>query len=276
MSTTPSSAPQPAAASGQQPIREVRIYGHTALFYWWPVWVIGYIMSLITLANDDRSLIVSKNFVQVDHLASGEIKVSKSGGEEIKGDYKLEYMHKSKNLGVVFAIVLLLVIVITNVHLRGLSSAIAIVLILLFTVLFAWLGVWDNILTALGRLSIHMNLGFYLFFSTALFIAWLLTFILYDRLSYWRVTPGQITHDYVFGGGEKAYDTEGMAFEKLRDDLFRHWVLGFGSGDLRMFPLSAAPMGSRDEFHMHNVLFVGAKLRRIQDMIAQKPDTSTR
>jgi len=26
---------------------------------------------------------------------------------------------------------------------------------------------------------------------------------------------------------------------------------------------------------MHNVLFVGAKLRRIQDMIAQKPDTST-
>jgi len=274
MSTTPSSMPQHAAQVGPPPVRQVRIYGHTALFYWWPVWLVGFVCALATWVNEDRLLIVPKDFSRVEVLSDGQIKVhSPTGVHEPKS--KLEFMHHSRNLGVIFTIVLVLVIVITNVHLRGLSSAIAIVLILLFTVLFAWMGVWDDIMNALGRLSIHLNLGFYLFFSTALFIVWLLTFFLYDRLSYWRVTPGQITHDYVFGGGEKAYDTEGMAFEKLRDDLFRHWVLGFGSGDLRMYPLSVAPMGQRDEFHMHNVLFVGAKLRRIQDMIAQKPDTST-
>jgi hypothetical protein len=34
-------------------------------------------------------------------------------------------------------------------------------------------------------------------------------------------------------------------------------------------------MARGEELQVHNVLFVGAKLRRIQDMIAQKPDTST-
>lgn len=268
---TPAPVSQPALAG---PIREIRVYGHTSLFYWWPIWFTGFIMALITWVNDDRALFVQKDFTQVKVLSGGEIEITTPGSTHIY-DQKLEYTHKSKNPGVIFAMVVLLVIVITNVPLRGLSSAIAIVLVLLFTVLFAWLGVWDEILQAFGKLSIHLNLGFYLFFSTALVIVWSLVFFGYDRLSYWRITPGQITHDYVFGGGQKSYDTEGMAFEKLRDDLFRHWVLGFGSGDMRMYPLTMAGNTNRDELQVHNVLFVGAKLRRIQDMIAQKPDQST-
>jgi hypothetical protein len=238
------------------------------------VWLVGFTMALVTWANEDRLLIVPKDFNTVEQLKDGDIKINTPRGASLPRA-KLEFVHPSKNLGVIFTIVLVIVIVITNVPLRGLSSAIAIVLLLLFTVLFAWLHWWDDILEALGRLSIHLNLGFYLFFSTALLIAWLLVFVVYDRLSYWRITPGQITHDYVFGGGQKSYDTEGMAFEKLRDDLFRHWVLGFGSGDMRMYPMTTAGNASKDELSVQNVLFVGAKLRRIQDLIAQKPDETT-
>ena len=49
-------------------------------------------------------------------------------------------------------------------------------------------------------------------------------------------------------------------------------MLGFGSGDMRMFPMTAAGNASKDELSVQNVLFVGAKLRRIQDMIAERPE----
>ena len=30
-----------------------------------------------------------------------------------------------------------------------------------------------------------------------------------------------------------------MVFEKIRQDLFRHWILGLGSGDLRINTMGA-------------------------------------
>jgi hypothetical protein len=29
-------------------VREVRVYSHSPLFYWWPVWAVGYILALVT------------------------------------------------------------------------------------------------------------------------------------------------------------------------------------------------------------------------------------
>lgn len=278
MSNAESPSTRPAGTSGAPAAsmpKEIRIYGHTALFYWWPVWLLGYILGIVTYFNDSRVLILhSKKVRDADIVVSEEsLKAHEllqaqqiPAGTDIR-----ERMHPNKNLGVIYGIVIFLVIIITNVPLRGLSSAVAIVLILFFTVLFAWLDYWGEILEALGRLSVHINMGFYFFFSTVLFIAWALVFFVYDRMSYWRITPGQITHEFVFGGGQTSYDTENMAFKKLRDDLFRHWVLGFGSGDMIMYPL-AATKTEREELQVHNVLFVGAKLRRIQEMIAAKPE----
>ena len=59
-----------------------------------------------------------------------------------------------------------------------------------------------------------------------------------------------------------------MVFQKRQDDLFRHWVIGFGSGDLQM-----QTMGGRGEAsNVVNVLFVIGKISRIQRLIATKPD----
>ena len=49
-----------------------------------------------------------------------------------------------------------------------------------------------------------------------------------------------------------------MVVHKRRDDLFRHWILGFGSGDLIVRTGGANPQA----FELPNVLFVGPKLRR--------------
>src|SRR5438128_2354233 len=83
----------------------------------------------------------------------------------------------------------------------GLMSVVVIVTAMFFTVLFAWLGWWDYILEWLPYLDIRMNMGFYVFFSTAIFIVWALAFWIFDRMTYWRIRPGQMTFERVVGGG---------------------------------------------------------------------------
>jgi hypothetical protein len=258
----------PVASSAES--RELKIYGHTALFYWWPVWVLGYIMALATGLEEHKSrLAIVPEGSAYDKEANRIVLPPGRTMDPRVQDIK-ERIHPAKGLGVIFVVVLLIVILITNLPLLGLSSFLAILGILLITVVFALLDWWEKIFQAIQLLSLHMNMGFYIFFSTALLIAWALVFFVYDRMNFWRITPGQITHEYVIGGGQRSYDTGNMAFEHLRDDLFRHWILGFGSGDLVMHPMTGASL-VKEELHIHNVLFVGAKLRRIQEMIAEKP-----
>ena len=125
-----------------------------------------------------------------------------------------------------------------------------------------------DVLRWLGNPKIHLNLGAYLCFSMLMFITWALTVFIFDRMTYWRIKPGQITFEYVFGSGSKSYDTDGMVLEKHRDDLFRHWLLGLGSGDLEIQTTGA----HHDRIDVPNVLFIGSKVEVIQRMIAIKPE----
>jgi hypothetical protein len=219
---------------------ELILYSHSNLFYWWPVWLLGYIFAALTYFNN----------VQVD----------------IAGQKVLT--HPSKNLGVYFTVVFFLVILFTNVSLRGMTSLVVILIMAFFTVLFAWLDWWQEILKVLPHLAIYMNLGFYLFFATAVFVVWALAFFVFDRFDYWRIRPGQITHERFIGGGERSYDTRGMLFEKHLEDFFKHHILGLGSGDLRISTAGAR----REEFLIPNVLFIDRKVKAIQKLIAIKPD----
>ena len=57
-----------------------------------------------------------------------------------------------------------------------------------------------------------------------------------------------------------------MMVEKHRGDLFRQWLLGFGSGDLSV---KAAGTNVR-EFEMPNVLGINRKLEQIQRMLQER------
>jgi len=180
-----------------------------------------------------------------------------------------EYFHPSSSVGVAFFVTLFLVVLITNVSVRGLASGMVILTVLLVTVLFAYMGWWDPILAWAGNLSIHMNLGGYVFFSGLMFLVWLLAVFVFDRMSYWRIKPGQITQEFIFGAGSRSYNTQGMVVEKRRDDIFRHWILGLGSGDLIIRTTGA----NRDHIEVPNVLFIGSKIDLLQQMIATEPDS---
>lgn len=219
---------------------EVRVYAHSRILYWWPAWACGYVMAALT------------------HLY----------GQPYQIGATQELFHESNNLGVIFLLTLALVILITNATVRGLASVIVILSLALAALLLAYFHKWDAVLAWLGNLKIHLNLGAYFWFSTLTFGIWFLLVVIFDHTTYWRITPGQITRENLFGASSKSYDAENMVLEKLRDDLFRHWFLGFGSGDLLIRPFGA----HQDVIQIPNVLFLGSKIRQIEHMIATQPE----
>src|SRR5919201_350522 len=57
MATT-STLPPPLTRTDQ---KEIRIYQHSMLFYWWPVWVLGYVMAVWTWWDGHRMAILPKD-----------------------------------------------------------------------------------------------------------------------------------------------------------------------------------------------------------------------
>src|SRR5262249_12920076 len=106
------------------------VYSHSNLFYWWPTWVVGFLMAALTYLQ----------------------------GAPGPGGSVWDMTHPSNGLGIVFFMTLLLVILITNINMHGAASGMVILGTLLVTVLLAYFGLWDRVLHWLGNLRIHLTL----------------------------------------------------------------------------------------------------------------------
>jgi hypothetical protein len=219
--------------------QEISVYGHSTLLYWWPAWAFGFLFALL-------------NTGQEQFLATAP------GAQP------------SSALGLTYLALLLLLIVFTNVRLRGINSVVTLLAVAFIAVLLAWLGWWDDIAKLIPYLSVHMNTGFYLVFSSGLLIIWLLMFFVFDRLTYWRIRPGQMTEERLIGGGAESFDTNGLRFQKHSSDLFRS-ILGLGAGDLKA--MMAGEHGAAIE--LPNVMFVDRKVHAIEKLIAVKPERTS-
>jgi hypothetical protein len=285
-----SPTPQSPAPARQMP-REILIVSHSTLFYWWPVWAVGYLMALISLPwftgesaflapdpeffksatgsvttetiKDGITKSETVAFEKRDVVLASKAKDAKHASPPIS---QAPHISTSKNLGVLFTLVLLVVVFITNVPLRGLWSVIVIIFIVALVVILGLLGILDTLLNIFFFLDIRITLGGYVVISTVLLGLWLVIFLLFDRQIYMVFTPGQLRVKLEIGDAETAYDTTGMTIQKQRSDLFRHWILGLGSGDLIV--RTAGAQGH--QFDMPNVLFLGRKVREIEDMLRSR------
>jgi len=241
---TQQSAGEVLAPIGATP-KAIRLYSHSPIFYWWPVWAVGFVFALLTYAQG-----VTFNYTDTE------------------GAIHAVRIHPNKSIGVVFTFVFFLVIMMTHFSVRGGASLTFIAFGTALALFLAYMGWWNPILVALGDLAIFMNLGFYVLFSTAIFAVWASSVLFFDRFTYWEFRPGQMIYKSVLGDGEQSFDTHGMVVEKKQDDLFRHYILGLGTGDIHLMTTGAR----RAEFTVVNVLFVGSKLEAIQQLVALKPD----
>src|SRR5947207_13905290 len=186
-----------AVAAANARVPKIYVYNHSTLVYWWPASTFGFIAAFFNTV-----------------LSNADSQPPPSG------------------LGLSYVSLLLLLVIFTNVRLRGIYSVVTLVTIAFIVVLLAWLGWWDEIAKLIPYISVRMNTGFYLVFSTGLLIIWLMMFFIFDRLTYWRIRPGQMTEERLIGGGAESFDTNSLRFQKHRADFFRV-VLGLGAGDLR-------------------------------------------
>lgn len=293
MSTAPplpapsQSGTPPAAAKGP---REIKLVSHSPIFYWWPIWVLGYVLAIVTWVDgthmailpadkegnkirtevyvaDDKNPDWVQYKVTVKKPATHSLDAAVAATQDPTHPVAFK-THVSERawMGPVFCVVLLLTILITNVPLRGLWSFLVILILIVTALAFSVFDVWESLLGTLGHLHIYINMAGYLFIASVVLFLWLVSVFIFDQRTYMVVTPGQIRVCEHIGASIRNFDTTGMSFEKQRDDLFRHWILGFFSGDLIVRTHGA----EKEEIRFPNVLWIGWRLEQVQEILRER------
>ena len=86
---------------------EIRIYSRSNIFFWWPPWLTGYILAAITYLGGQR--------------------LALSDGSTI-------LVHPNTGLGISFIVRLTLIMMLTNVRLRGVYSVVGLLAMAFVTV----------------------------------------------------------------------------------------------------------------------------------------------
>jgi hypothetical protein len=290
---TKTAPPSPASTMGGEAPptsrgpREIKLVSHSPIFYWWPIWLLGYVMALVTLFENHRLAIVPANSelraIQKDEEktryeltvpnpptkslnAAEEATVAAQGESARPQPFKTRISQKAW-MGPLYCVILLLTILITNVPMRGLWSFLVILMLLVLALVISLVpNGWEDLLGAFGNLHIFINMAGYLFIATTVLILWAVSVFIFDQRTYMIITPGQIRVCEHIGASIRNFDTTGLSFEKQRDDLFRHWILGFFSGDLIVRTHGA----EKEEIRFPNVLWIGWRLEQVQEILREK------
>jgi hypothetical protein len=264
---------------------QVIVYRHSNLVYWWPVWLLGFIFTGVSYFGDRLAIVppdteaVEDRQVEVQ-TKEGNLELQKRHVLILKENQKLRTREiegerqiiqptiriaPHRLIGTIYMFVLLLVVILTTITLRGLWSILVLMTLVLLVIILYLSSFLRPIFANIGQLGIYINMGGYLTISLVLFALWALNFFVLDRMTYMIFTPGQVRVRLEIGGGEMVYDATSMTVQKQRADLFRHWLLGLGSGDLLIWPLNAG-----HAIELPNVLRVGRVVREIEQMVKEK------
>lgn len=291
MAATEPKGDESSASVGRDPrADEIRLYSRSDIFYWWPVWGLGYLLALLTYLDGGHLAVVPQGTearrdwrVEIGH---GRVETREGlilppidpdhpahlPPPGIKGrlsplpppEQPHVHIASSPYLGTWFFLTLLLVFVSTHAPLRGLWEWIAVLFIALVVSLIALYGLWGTIREWFVLLHVRITMTGYLFLSTWLFAIWLVTFLYFDRLTYIIFTTGQVRVRRAIGEGEKAYDVTNLSLELQPNVFFRHRILGlYDAGDLII--RTGGPQS--DVIPWPNVLRVRSQMRKIERLI---------
>jgi hypothetical protein len=284
----------PATTCATHAPKDITLYSHSTIFYWWPVWLVGFTLAFVTYLEGGRMAVVPPGTearrdwrVEVEpgrfETREGLILPPSDGGRQAHlapvGDQSrpdeplpepeqpVVHMAYHHYLGTIFFLTLLVVFVSSNVPLRGLWEWVGVLVIALAITLVSLYGWWGTVLHWLYLLHIQINLAGYVFFSTWLFAIWAVTVFYFDTRTYVTISAGQVRVRQAIGQGEKIYDATLLALHLQPNILIRHRVLGlFGAGDLVV--RTGGPHA--DVFEWPNVLFVRSRLKRIEHLLQSR------
>ncbi len=192
--------PTPVSASLPEHTHNVlKIYTHSPILYWWPIWLLGFLFFILSgsgLADSDAPARVQ---------------------------------------GLTFVFTLLFVIFSTTVRLRGANSVIFGLILAIGGILLAMGNMFEPVAKLLGQMDITMSPTFYLFMGLALFLMWALMIFAFDKVKYYEIAPGQVRQRMFWGGGDRAESGSNARCQYRADDFLRHRMLGFVvTGDIEI------------------------------------------
>jgi hypothetical protein len=232
----------------------IKIYSHSPILYWWPVWAVCFVMALWTYIDNQHAVLVPEGAV----VAGNQL----TAPEGTVLEAPTVHMARSRWPGIVFVFTLLLVIYMTTASLRGPWGLFGLAVLGGVVLLFNWLNWWDPLLRWFGLLRIHLNLGAYLTIAIPLLLMWVATIFFFDRRTYVVITTGQVRVRDELGVAEKVYDTGSVSFEKEPYDWLR-FVVGLGAGDV----LLRVGGPQAQVYELSNIIRVGSKMRRIAERL---------
>jgi hypothetical protein len=269
--------PVPVTVVPDERLSEIVVISHSPLFYWWPVWAVGFVIAGVSylegfqVAFVPPGTVAQRNVALPGQQGPRDILIAPEG-QSLPAAANVDELTQprlkmtvSSNPGIIWATTLILVVIVTHIQLRGVWSLVVIGFGAFAIVLLAVLRLWDPILRAVQVFDIHMNAFGYLSISLFLFVIWLVTLLFFDRLKYMVFSRSRLRVRMAIGEGEKVFDMRGMVFQRHRDDMFRHWLLGFGTADLTVFTSGA----NAQQIEMPNVFGIGRKLSKIHTMLQE-------
>ena len=202
--------PEPRPAGRNE---RIIVYQHSDLLYWWVVWAYGFFCALLTW------------------LQGKPVALSEDGRQVL--------VHPSAWVGISFVALVLFVLVFTNARARGVKSLVLFLVLTVCGLLVELIWGWDEILRYIPLLLVHMNLAFYVLFSSILLAAWAFIILGTDHATYWEFAPGSIAKKYWFTDAGESFSSPLVEITRQSDDIFVHrllglWFLGFGTGDIEV------------------------------------------
>jgi hypothetical protein len=244
----------PVAVSHPPHQPDIRIYSHSPLLYWWPVWAVGFLMALWTyLDNYHLALVPQNTVVEGRRLVAPE-------GTPLQAP--VEHVARNSVPGRIFVATLLLVIVFSNAALRGTWALVLGVTVVALVFLLSWLGLWGPVYQGARLLNVTINLGGYLAIAVPLCVVWVLTFFLFDRRTYVIFSAGQLRVCDRLGQEERGFDAMSVAFEKRPYNWF-HRLVGWGAGDM----ILRAGGLKGEVYELPNVVRVARWLKLIEERL---------
>ncbi len=240
--------------SGPTQEEEIKIYFHSPILYWWPVWFVCFVMALWTyLDNSHMALVPEHTVVDGNQIVAPE-------GTTL--EVPRVHVARSRWPGIVFVFILLFAVYLSTASLRGPWGLFGLAVLAALVLLFNWLGWWSPVYHWFGLLRLHLNLGAYLAIAVPLFAMWALTVFFFDRRTYVAFSSGQVHICDELGEAEKVYDTMTVSFEKQPYDWLRYLV-GLGAGDVLMRVGGPQPTF----YSLPNVVRVGGKMKVIEERL---------
>jgi hypothetical protein len=238
---------------------DITIYSHSPILYWWPVWVAGFILALLTWLDGGHMV----------YLPPGTT-VDATGATVPPGTVLAqphERMAHTPYLGTIFFLTLVVCFVSSNVQLRGLWEVITILVIALAVAIMSLYGLWQSLFDWFNLLHIHINMAGYVFIAAWFFAIWASSVFIFDHRTFMIFSSGQLRVRDHIGQAEKVFDVTNMTFQLQPNVFFRHRILGFyGAGDLIV-----STGGPHSEvLEWPNVLFVRSRIKQIQELLKSR------